>query len=94
MEEPIQNSNTIKKLYTHISIVIQLCLCFNDFFKHLYHQTKHLGHEKIFISNSMDFEVIGRRHVQCYDFSDAGAVETVCSSAYINQLLQGNGKKT
>lgn len=39
-------------------------------------------------------KAIGRRHVQCYDFSDAGAVETVCSSAYINQLLQGNGKKT
>lgn len=41
---------------THLSKVIQLCLCFNEFFKHLYHQTKHLGHEKIFISNSMDFE--------------------------------------
>jgi len=40
----------------HVSKVIQVCLCFNEFFKHLYHQTKHLGHEKIFISNSMGFE--------------------------------------
>lgn len=54
--ETLSRAAVQSRNYTHISKVIQLCLSFNDFLKHLYHQTKHLGHEKIFISNSMDFE--------------------------------------
>lgn len=54
--ETLSRAAVQSRNYTHISKIIQLCLSFNDFFKHLYHQTKHLGHEKIFISNGMDFE--------------------------------------
>lgn len=41
--------HTLAKSFSYVLILM-------IFFKHLYHQTKHLGHEKIFISNSMDFE--------------------------------------
>lgn len=41
--------HTLAKSFSYVFVLM-------IFFKHLYHQTKHLGHEKIFISNSMDFE--------------------------------------